>query len=259
MVKRMAAYDDFAAFYDRLMSDVDYEGRTAYLLSLFEKFDKKPSLLLDAACGTGGFSNMFAKAGIEVIAVDSSPEMLLRARDKAQDANVNVLYLCQSVQELDLYGTVDSAVCCMDSLNHITDYEVLCAAIKRIALFLEMNRLFIFDVNTVYKHKKVLSDHTFVIELDDIYCVWQNSYNEEERITAIDLDFFAREEEKYTRSAESFFERAYTPGEIKKALNGAGFEIVAVYGDMSDEGPHNDTERVIYVTRKTKEDKPWGN
>ena len=55
----MSNYDRFAEVYDRLMDDVDYKARTDYLLSLFEKHDRRPTLLLDLACGTGGFSNEF--------------------------------------------------------------------------------------------------------------------------------------------------------------------------------------------------------
>ena len=65
-------YSNFSQVYDSLMYDVDYKKRTAYLLKLFKKYGKKPSLLLDVACGTGGFSHEFAKQGIEVIGVDMS-------------------------------------------------------------------------------------------------------------------------------------------------------------------------------------------
>ena len=65
----MSNYDRFAEVYDRLMDDVDYKARTDYLLSLIEKHDRLPTLLLELACGTGGFSNEFAKRGADVIHV----------------------------------------------------------------------------------------------------------------------------------------------------------------------------------------------
>ena len=40
----MSNYDRFAEVYDRLMDDVDYKARTDYLLSLFEKHDRRPTL-----------------------------------------------------------------------------------------------------------------------------------------------------------------------------------------------------------------------
>ena len=117
----MSEYGNFASVYDRLMSDVDYKARTDRLLQLFNKYDRTPSLILDLACGTGGFSNELAEKGLEGIGVDMSEEMLSAARENSARRGTDVLYLCQKAEELDLYGTVDGAVCCLDSRNAIPD------------------------------------------------------------------------------------------------------------------------------------------
>ena len=70
----MSSYCDFAYVYDILMQDVDYKARTEYLLKLFKKYGKKPTLLLDLACGTGSLSVEFSKMGFEVIGTDASPD-----------------------------------------------------------------------------------------------------------------------------------------------------------------------------------------
>lgn len=243
-------YSNFAEFYDELTDDVGYEERAKYLCSLFEKFDRAPTLLLDLACGTGGFSREFAQKGISVIGVDISEEMLAVATEKNFEEKLDILYLCQDAAELDLYGTVDGAVCCLDSINHITDYDTLCAAFKKVSLFLEDERLFIFDVNTIFKHEQILADNTFVIENDDIYCVWQNEYDSTTRTTEIMLDLFRREGDMYTRSFENIFERAYTEDEIKTALESANLSIIGIFGDMSVSAPESDEQRIIFVTRK---------
>lgn len=249
----MESYSQFACVYDRLMSDVDYYGRTAYLLKLFESFGKVPTLLLDVACGTGGFSNQFALKGIEVIGTDMSEEMLLAARENSAELETDVLFLCQKAEELDLYGTVDGAICCMDSVNHITDKKKLKKAFKKISLFLEEDCLFIFDVNTVYKHEHVLADNTFVIEEEDVFCVWQNEYNEEKLTTDISLDFFVKNENGYDRYSEDFSERAYTEEELEELLTESGFKIEAIYGDMTVKAPDEECQRAIYVARKTSQ------
>ena len=94
----MDSYSQFAEVYDRLMNDVDYKGRTDYLLKLFEKHSKTPTLLLDLACGTGGFSNQMALKGIEVIGVDMSEDMLSKARENSAELETDVLFLCQKAQ-----------------------------------------------------------------------------------------------------------------------------------------------------------------
>ncbi|MBO5745891.1 MAG: class I SAM-dependent methyltransferase [Clostridia bacterium] len=245
------SYREFARVYDQLQADVDYKARTEYLVKLFEKYDRLPTLLLDVACGTGGFSFTFAEKGVEVIGADPSPEMLGVAREKFAAAGKEILLLCQSAEELDLYGTVDGAVCCLDSLNHIVDEEELKRSVARISLFLEKDRLFIFDVNTMYKHKEVLSGNTFAVESDDVFCVWRNSECDEDGTVDISLDFFLQDEDgRYERSFEDFSERAYSDTFLKECITEAGLEVVAVLGDMSFDAPNAHEERVIYVTRR---------
>lgn len=245
-------YNVFADFYDELTYDVDYKKRTAYLMKLFKKYGKPPKLLLDVACGTGGFSNEFAKLGVEVIGTDISEEMLNIARENSMAHGLDVLYLCQSAEELDLYGTVDGAVCCLDSLNHITDYKKLCRALKKVSLFLEPECLFIFDVNTEYKHREILGDNVFVMDREQVYCVWANVYNEKKKTVDIMLDFFVKEGEVYSRFSEEFTERAYTADELAAALEAAGLEIVEIFDDMTEKPLNDKSQRAIYVTKKVK-------
>lgn len=245
-------YDSFGAFYDALMYDADYKKRTEYLLKLFKKYGKKPTLLLDVACGTGGFSNEFCKNGIEVIGIDMSEQMLSVAREKSAEQGLDVLYLCQKAEKLDLYGTVDGAICCFDSLNHITDYKRFCKAIERVSLFLEKECLFIFDLNTQYKHKNVLADNVFVIENEDVYCVWANKYKEKNSVVDINLDFFVEQDGLYERFSEEFSERAYSSQEVESALEKAGLQVVAIFDDLSENPLESDSQRAVYVTRKVK-------
>lgn len=241
-------YNDFAYNYDSLMQNADYDARAEYLYGLFKKHDRMPTLLLDLACGTGEFCTRFAKCGVSVIGVDISADMLSVAREKTAEQE-DILYLCQDAAKLDLYGTVDGAICCLDSLNHITDYKDFCAAIQKVSLFLEKDRLFIFDVNTPYKHKEILGNNTFVIDTDDVYCVWQNEYKDNNTIE-VSLDFFEARGDAYYRTGESFCERAYTANEIENACEKAGLSIEAVYDDLTENPSADISQRIIYVTRK---------
>lgn len=246
-------YKDFAFVYDRLMTDADYPRRADELCRLFEKYDRQPRILLDLACGTGSFSNEMVNRGMQVIGVDVSSEMLEIASERSRKQGKDVLYLCQNASELDLYGTVDGAICCLDSLNHITNYSEFCRAIDRVSLFLEPGRLFIFDVNTAYKHEEVLADNTFVFEENGVYCVWSNEYNPKTRITTAALDFFAEQPNGYyIRSDDIVEERYYSFDEINTALTVAGLDIVNVCGEFTDAPPDRNAERAVYITRKVR-------
>lgn len=251
----MSNYNNFSHFYDVLTFDVNYKKRAKYIISLFKKFHKEPTLLLDLACGTGGFSAEFAKSGIDVIGVDKSEGMLSIAQEKNLRLKKKVLYLCQSAEELDLYGTVDGAVCCLDSINHITESEALSEVFKKVALFLEPECLFIFDVNTLYKHKEILGNNSYKMRKKGINCSWINKYNDEDKTVEIELEFsFKTSLFKRGYSTEKIIEKAYDDEELKELLNKAGFEVLAVYGEMTEIPPKPDSQRNIYVCKKRKID-----
>lgn len=240
------AYAYFANHYDRLTGNVSYIDRARYFDTIIKQHTDHVELLLDLACGTGSLSAELVNLGYDVIGVDSSAEMLSFAAPKVPTA----LFLCQDMTSLNLYGTIDVTICALDSLNHITDEHALQQAFNRVAMFTAPEGLFIFDVNSVYKHREILGCNTFFYENDDCCCVWQNEYTEHHHIVNIDLDFFVKDGEHYFRESECFSERAYTPNEMDAFIKTAGLETIAVYGDDTFNDPTNTTQRLIYVTRK---------
>ena len=244
------SYDLFAEYYDELMSDVDYPARAKYIDRIIRQYKPDAHLLVDLACGTGSMTVEFAAMGYDVIGVDLSENMLSKAREKSDGS---ILYLCQSMQELDMYGTIDAFVCTLDSLNHIEDRQQLLRALSRVSLFLEPDGVFVFDMNTPYKHECVLADNAFVCETEDVYCVWQNEYSGNGRVN-IALDFFEQQPDgSYLRECEDFCEVAYSFEETREMLHSAGLELMAAYDDMTFEPPCEESERIVFVASKRKE------
>lgn len=244
----MSGYHIFSQFYDNLTFNVDYEKRAEYLQSVLSLWEHEAGLTLDLACGTGSMTLALKERGWDIFGVDASQEMLSVAMDKAYDKELSVLFLCQRMEKLDLYGTIDTCICTLDSLNHITDKATLQAAFDKVALFMNPDGLFVFDVNTVYKHRHVLGNNTFVYDTDEVYCVWQNSLKEN-NIVHIDLDMFEKTDGVYTRHTEHIKERAYEIGELTKMLKNAGFETLAVYRDMTTEPIGERDDRAVLVAR----------
>ena len=247
----MPGYDRFAFVYDALTENVGYAQRADYLFMLLKSAGVQSGLLLDLACGTGSLSVELCKKGYDVIGVDGSFEMLNAAREKCAPYGERILLLCQDMTQLDLFGTIDCAVCSLDSINHLTDEKDVREAFRLVSLFMNQGGVFVFDVNTPYKHKYVLGDNCFVYEEDGIFCTWQNFFYEDDCSVEIFLDFFTEQEDgSYLREQESFCERAYDDKQLTTMLEDAGFSVLSRYGEMTTDAPKKDEQRVYYVCRK---------
>lgn len=250
----MSGYHSFSYFYDKLTSNISYKERAEYFDMLIKKHNGNKNILLDLACGTGSLSEEFSRMGYDVIGVDASEEMLNEALDKKFDSGLNIQYLCQDMTKLDMFGTIDVTICALDSINHLKNSDEIQTAFDKVSLFCEPEGLFIFDVNMPYKHKNILSDNTFIYDLDDVFCVWQNNYDVESDDYRVDisLDIFGKNENGlYERYYDELSEIAFEREVIEKMLVSAGFSVDAVY-DFDTVNPADDnSEKLVFVARKT--------
>lgn len=249
----MTGYGDFAFYYDLLTENVDYEKRSEYIRNLLVAHGIDKGILLDLACGTGTLTLLLAQMGYDMIGVDASEEMLSVAQEKKMENGIGneAIFLCQKMEALDLFGTVGGAVCTLDSINHVTDENTVREIFGKVSLFMEDKGIFIFDVNTPYKHKEILGDNTFVYDMDDVYCVWQNS-TDEGMLTTISLDIFEKDEQEdiYYKYSEQFCERGYELTEIRQWLEECKFEVLGIYEEMSENQVSDTTQRAVFVAKK---------
>ena len=245
----MTGYSDFAYFYDALTENVPYRDIALFIDTMVMNNQGRRGILLDIACGTGSLCMEMCRLGYDVIGTDISENMLSEALERKYDSELDIQYLCQDMRELDMFGTIDVTVCTLDSLNHLPCFDDIRRVFERVSLFCEKDGLFIFDMNTPYKHSEVLADNTFVYDLEDVYCVWQNTYTPDECKVDITLDIFERDGDRYTRYSDELTERAYPADMTDAALEEAGFEILGKYDGYSDRAVHDRSERTVYVCR----------
>lgn len=247
----MASYASFAQFYDGLMENAEYQKRCDYILQIADNHKHNMGLTLDLACGTGSLTRELCRRGVDVFGIDASDDMLCEAMALSAEQDLNIMFLKQKMQNLNLYGTIDTCVCTLDSINHLTNADDVRKTFDKVGLFMDNDGLFIFDVNTLYKHRTVLADNSFVLENDKVFCVWQNTLLDDD-IVNISLDFFEKVDNVYIRSSESFSERAYSSDLLCEYLKSAGFVVEAIYGDLTFEPPEPDEQRLIFVARMVK-------
>ena len=248
----MSGYHSFSYFYDSLTKNISYKSRAEYFDMLIKKHGGTKNILLDLACGTGSLSEEMSRMGYDVIGIDSSEEMLNAAVEKKIESGLNIQYLCQDMTRLDMFGTIDVTICALDGLNHLPSLEAVRQAVQKVSLFCEPKGLFIFDINTPYKHKNVLGNNTFVYDMENVCCVWQNTYHEQaDNRVDMSLTFFERlENGLYERFEDEFSEIAFEESVIDELLQKCGFEIAGKYDYDSVLPSKEDSEKLVYVVRK---------
>lgn len=247
-------YESFSQYYDGLTENVNYRKRAEYFHSLIQKYKQSDGdVLLDLACGTGSMSEEMCRLSYDVIGADYSYGMLSRAMEKKIDSGLPVQYICQDMRELELYGAADAVICTLDSLNHLECFEDVETVFRKVYENLEMGGVFIFDMNTPFKHREILGNEVYIYDMENVYCVWENSYEPEENTVNIRLDFFELGEDgRYTRYCEEITEHAYEPERVGRALENAGFEIMGCYKADTQEPLDDNSERMVFAARKRR-------
>ncbi len=249
MVKaKMKMYNHFARVYDELTENVSYAERAEYISGFFNKYSvKNVGKLLDFACGTGSFTAEFTKLGYDVTGTDISREMLTVAERKCGG---RAKFICADMRDFAFSEPFDSCVCCLDSINHLDNIADVAKAFKCVYNSLTPGGVFVFDVNTLYKHENILGNNTFVFEEDDFFLSWDNEYLGKGKVRLI-LDIFVRCGELYKRYTEDFCEQAYDLQTLSMALSPL-FDIKGIYHELTLEPPKTDSERLYFVCERKK-------
>lgn len=250
-------YDVIARVYDKLNAEIDYKSWADFFEKCFERYlTSRPQIVLDLACGTGRMTRELAARGYDMIGADVSEDMLSEAR-----CNYNsdgILYLLQDMRELELYGTVGAAVCCLDSINYLLDISDVKKVFSLVHNYLDPDGLFIFDVNSPWKFENVYAENAYVLEDEDedgkaIFCGWQNEYDEKSGICDFYLTLFEEcDNGAYVRADEQQHERCYTASQLTEVLEDTGMELLGVFSDFEFNGIGENDERYYFVARAKK-------
>ncbi|MGN0242311.1 MAG: class I SAM-dependent DNA methyltransferase [Candidatus Weimeria sp.] len=287
------SYTSFAEVYDLFMDNVPYDRWAKEIDTLLKKYlppaaekteasdsgksavnaQDKP-MVLDLGCGTGQITRRLRDMGYDMTGVDSSDEMLEIARaheiertdalpqeNESVDASViqlyddSILYICQDMRELDLFGTYQGVVSVCDCMNYITDKDDFLKVLRRVNNFLHPGGVFIFDINTEYKYEKVLADNTFAENRDEGSFIWENEYDCDKKLNIYDLTLYIRGQDgRFDRFFEQHLQRSYRKSEIVEMIEAAGLEPVEILDTDTFEEPSPTSEKITFVAREHLKD-----
>lgn len=231
----MKTYDSLAEIYDDFTDAFDYSD---YLKKCLNAIKKKPNgnLALDCGCGTGNLLSLLC-SNFDCTGLDVSEEMLAKAAEKPELKDVN--FVCQALEDIDLYGAYDYVFCSLDTLNHLTDKRDLSSFFSKIGNFTEPGGVFIFDVKTEEYMKSLAK--TEIFEADGATLIWEAFW--QKPYISHRLTFFSPEKGLYKKEESTVEERFYSDAEIKELMqrrSSLTFERSFLYKK----------ERTVYIYRK---------
>jgi SAM-dependent methyltransferase len=162
------AYAEFARFYDQVMGDRDpvIERVRGYL----RRYQPDAGTLLELGCGTGAVLAGLA-GGLRLTGIDRSPEMLAGAAAR----NLTGVRLVEAdITEFSLGTRFDVVICVFDTLNHLPAFDAWLAMFAQVDAHLAEAGLFVFDVNTVGRlrrlgqapaHVEDFGPHTLIMDV----------------------------------------------------------------------------------------------
>jgi SAM-dependent methyltransferase len=231
----MGLYDRIAAFYDPWSRSVT-EDVGFYV----DQALASGGPVVELAVGTGRIAVPIAQAGIRVIGIDSSPEMLAVARVSAEAAGVaeRLDLRVGDLREPPVPERVPLVICPFRSLLHMETEAEKLRALHAARALLEPDGRLVFDVfapsreDIAETHDRWLEREPGIFER----AVWDESSR------TLSLSVRSGEDET------TFGLHWLSAPEWLRLLDEGGFEVEGLYG-WFDSRPHDGEEDMIFVCR----------
>lgn len=130
--QRVREYRD-TGYSDRILYKYDQPLRLRAIRKVMNRVQgsMEQRRILDVGCGVGDFCLMFAKMGAEVTGIDINQEVILKAKKRAEEEEVQCNFSVTWVDEMDFPEESFDAITTITVLQHITDAELLAKSIGK--------------------------------------------------------------------------------------------------------------------------------
>lgn len=195
--------------------------------------------VLELGAGSGRLTLALARAGFEVTGVDTSEQMLARAREAIEEGGVeeSVRLVPEDMRTLDLERTYPLAIAPFNTLMHLFTVKDQDAALAAIAGHLAPGGRFAFDLFTPrFGHLGVLRREAEWADVggeqSELFVLQEHDAAAQVIVSRYYLDRVAPEG-GLTRRTAILRQRYFTRFELERALRSAGFARLSLYGDFA--------------------------
>ena len=145
----MKVFSRYAACYDALYEDKDYQSETRFVLKLLRKYGVRDGVILELGCGTGAYTVLFAKYFGAVVGVDFSLGMLAQAKMKLErlpeKSAKKICFRYGDIRTIRLRRKFNAVLAMFHVLSYMENNRDLAAAFETAASHLCDDGLFLCD------------------------------------------------------------------------------------------------------------------
>jgi SAM-dependent methyltransferase len=234
-------YASFARFYDRIMGDRTEE--IARVRSYISRHLPAAGSLLELGCGTGAVLAGLAP-GLAVTGLDRSAQMLEIAADTVPAARL----VQADMTAFSLPERFDVAICVFDTLNHLPAFDAWLSLFDRVAEHLADGGLFVFDVNTAGRLRRLRGAPAYFDEFER-NLVLMTVRAEDDCLSLWETRIFEHQHDDiYRLHHERILELGVPLQQIRAALADR-FELLE-QASLDGSAVSDDSDRVYFVFRR---------
>ena len=240
-------YNKIAKYYDKVFGDTsETESYIRNKLVQFKINPKHQPEVLELGCGTGINLLPLLKEKFSVAGIDNSRQMLKIAGQKIPGAEFHL----KDIRDFELNKKFDLILCLYDTLNHLTLISEWKKVFKKVYEHLEVNGIFIFDINTIFKL-------SFLTEISPVFNKFDTNFllvhvnNLSKNVFNWNLKVFENVKKNNFKLIEANIKEAsFEKAEIVKELT-KYFKIEKIE-EESGKKPDKNSERLYFICRKIK-------